>query len=151
MSFAKPECFLTQTRTSLPILRQRLFGLVRMYHIDGIEDRDKTIREMADLLDEQLSPEQWTEPLRQIFAQACLPHVQSRMKVRPVLGIEHAKGLRLAGRIWLGCTTIERLPQWIHEAALPKNRDSDLEILAEHVRHHLSNEISRRRYAQSHS
>ena len=113
-----------------------------------ISDRGKTIREMADLLDEQISPEQWPEPLRQIFAQACLPHVQSRMKVRPVLGIEHAKGLRLAGRIWLGCTTIERLPQWIHEAALPKNRDSDLEILAEHVRHHLLHEVYRRRGVQ---
>ena len=145
MSFAKQECFLTQTRTSLPILRQRLFGLVRMYRIDGIEDRDKTIREMADLWDQKISPEQWTEPpLRQIFAQACLPHVQSRTGVRHTSGIEHDKGLRLAWHIWLGCTTIERLPQWIHEAALPKNRAPNLEILAEHVRHHLGHEISRR-------
>ncbi len=119
-----------------------------MYRIDNIADRDKTIREMADLWDQKISPEQWTEPLRQIFAQACLPHVQSRTGVRHTSGIEHDKGLRLAWHIWLGCTTMETLPGWILESASVANRNPELEVLAEHVRHHLSNEISRRIHAR---
>ena len=115
----------------------------------NIAARDETIKDMADLWEAQVQPDICPEPLQQIFAQACLPSQRSHLPVRPVLGLEHAKGLRLAGRIWLGCTTIERLPQWIHEAASRTNRNPDLEVLAEHVRHHLGHEMSRRRYANS--
>ncbi|WP_298445941.1 hypothetical protein, partial [Ferrimicrobium sp.] len=38
-----------------------------------------------------MPPDKWPEPLRQIFAQACLAHVRSNPAVRPVLGLEHAK------------------------------------------------------------
>lgn len=59
--------------------------------------------------------------------------------------MEHAKGLRLAGRMWAGCTTFERLPEWLGEAAVLRNRDPNLEVLAEHIRHHLTNEMHRRK------
>ena len=104
---------------------------------------------MADLWEQRIPPDQWPEPLRQIFAQACLAHVRSHLPVRPVLGIEHAKGLRLSGVFWPGCTTLERLPQWITDAASLRQRKKDLEILAEHTRQHLGHEISKRRYANS--
>jgi hypothetical protein len=104
---------------------------------------------MADLWEQQVPPNQWPEPLRQIFAQACLAHVRSNLAVRPVLGLEHAKGLRLAGRMWAGCTTLERLPLWVREAASAKHRNPDLEILAEHTRQHLTREMSKRSHATS--
>ena len=104
---------------------------------------------MVNLWERRVPPDHWQETLRQIFAQACVPHVRSRLPVSPVKGIEHAKGLRLAGLFWPGCTTLERLPQWIAEAASLRRRHPDLEILADHVRQHLGHEISRRRYATS--
>ena len=104
---------------------------------------------MVDLWEKRIPPDQWPEPLRQIFAQACVPHVRSHLPVRPVLGIEHAKGLRLVGLFWSGRTTIERLPEWVTEAASLRHRNPDMEILAEHTRQHLSHEISRRRHANS--
>ncbi len=117
--------------------------------VDAIADRDQTIHNMADLWEQQVPPNQWPEPLRQIFAQACLAHVRSNLAVRPVLGLEHAKGLRLAGRMWAGCTTLERLPLWVRETASAKHRNPDLEILAEHTRQHLVREMSKRSHATS--
>jgi hypothetical protein len=118
-------------------------------NVNTIADRDHTIHAMADLWDKQVPSDQWPEPLRQIFAQACLAHVRSRLAVRTVPGLEHAKGLRLAGKMWIGCTTFERLPLWIREAASVEHRNPDLEVLAEHTRHHLGREISKRRRATS--
>ena len=117
--------------------------------VDNISNRDQTIHAMADLWEQQVPPDKWPEPLRQIFAQACLAHVRSNPAVRPVLGLEHAKGLRLAGRMWTGCTTLERLPLWVRKAASAKHRNPDLEILAEHTRQHLQREMSKRSYATS--
>lgn len=120
-----------------------------MKDINTISARDETIKKMADLWEQRIPPNRWPEPLRQIFAQACVPHVRSHLSVRPILGLEHAKGLRLAGLFWQGCTTLERLPEWVTEAASLRRRNSDLEILAEHTRQHLGHEISKRRYANS--
>ena len=117
--------------------------------VNNISDRDETLYAMADLWARQVQPDQWPEPLRQIFAQACLAYIRSRLPVRPVLGIEHAKGLRLAGKMWPGCTTLERLPQWVREAASARSRNPELEILAEHTRQHLTREMSKRRHASS--
>jgi hypothetical protein len=117
--------------------------------VDNFAARDQTIHAMADLWDEQVPPEQWPEPLRQIFAQACLARVRSRLPVRTMPGLEHAKGLRLAGRMWIGCTTFERLPLWVREAASAEHRNPDLEVLAEHTRHHLAREMSKRSHATS--
>jgi len=110
---------------------------------------DQTIHDMADLWDKRVPPDHWPEPLRQIFAQACLAHVCPRFPIRPVLGLEHAKGLRLAGAVWPGCTTLERLPQWVREAASVQRRNPDLEILAEHTRQHLTHEVRKRVYSKS--
>ena len=115
--------------------------------VTTISARDETINAMANLWEQRIPPDQWPEPLRQIFTQACVPNVRSHLPVRPVLGLEHAKGLRLAGVFWPGRTTLERLPKWITEAASLRRRNPELEILAEHTRQHLGHEISKRRHA----
>ena len=99
---------------------------------------------MGDLWETGVLPDQWPSPLKQIFAQACVPYVRSRLNVRPLLGAEHTKGLLLVGTFWPGCTTLERVPDWVRELSRPGMRDSELEILADHIRHHLGNEIRRR-------
>lgn len=82
-------------------------------------------------------PVDWPDPYRQIFAQSCIPHVRRFPGRRPSLTREHAKGLRLAGRMWLGKTTFERLPLWVREAARPEKRDPRWERMAERTRHNL--------------
>ena len=113
----------------------------------SIAERDEVLRQMVDLWENGVSPQDWSPRLRQIFAQACWPHVRSRLPIRPVLGREHAKALLLVGVFWRGHTTLERVPQWIKDLAAPSVRDQDLEILADHVRHHLGRDISRRKIA----
>ena len=118
------------------------------YSKDNISDRDRVLSDMCDLWCEQLSPEQWPEPLRQTFAMAYLPCLRSGWKpdgeIPPMSQIEYAKGLRPAEHIWAGCMTIERVPNWVREVAEPTNHDSGLEGFADHVRHHLLREVYRR-------
>ena len=109
----------------------------RIHNMATISDRDTVLNAMLDECAKGLAPEEWPEPLRQIFAQACWPHVISRTRWIPTLGVEHAKGLLLAGHFWRGATTYERLPGWVRLAAAKSRRIPDYETLAEHVRQHL--------------
>ncbi len=98
-------------------------------------DLDEAVRRIACLLSEDREIADWTERARRTLAQALLaPSVTPRGTPRPP-GREHAAGLRLAGRLWAGCTTFERLPPWVQEAA--QHRDPELEPAAEHLRRHL--------------
>lgn len=115
-----------------------------------IRERDQVLAQMGDLWERGVSPEQWPSPLKEIFAQACVPYVRHRLRVRPLLGIEHAKGLLLTGVLWPAHTTLERVPQWIKDLSRPSVRDPDLEVLADHVRHHLGNELRRRSRGTAH-
>ena len=108
----------------------------------SIAERDEVLDQMVDLWENGVSPQDWPSRLRQIFAQACWPYVRPRLPIPPVLGRGHAKALLLVGVFWRGHATRERVPQWIKDLAAPSVRDQDLEILADHVRHHLGPEIS---------
>ncbi|WP_276947106.1 hypothetical protein [Ferrimicrobium acidiphilum] len=104
-----------------------------------IRERDVVLDRMASLSVAGVSPYLWPERLRTIFAQACLPNIAATNDAPPTIGPEHVKGVLLAGFFWPGCITIERLPVWIRST----QRDSTLEELADHVRHHLYRELTR--------
>ena len=82
-------------------------------------------------------PVDWPEPYRQIFAQSYIPPARHLPGRCLIVTLEHTKGLRLAGCMWLGRTTLECLPLWVREAAHHEKRDPRWERMAERTRHNL--------------
>lgn len=105
---------------------------------ENILFEEDALSEIVGLARSGLAPETWSDPFRQIFAQAALPVLRERQGLLPVPRLEHAKGLRMLLRIYPGRITFESLPSWIVQAARGDRREPELERAAERVRHNLT-------------
>lgn len=115
-------------------------------------DRDQRILNEMILFAQQEKhhdPEQWSEPYRQVFAQAVLPVLREIPNRLPIPRLEHVKGVRLMHHFYPDRrATLESIPTWIVQAANKEHRDPQWETAAERVRHDLQKADSLQRTAR---
>lgn len=105
---------------------------------ESIQRAQKFFNEALILAKSGRPPDEWPEPLIQVYAQAVHPRHAASL---PLIGREIAKGLLLHRYFYASRITVESLPTWITVRA--GHRDPSLEHAAERLRHRLMSALRR--------